>query len=182
MFGIEILGSDTYDFLAGIGEMLGTLAGQQHMRRMLHDRLGQQNRIFDGAHTGHRAGLAGVAFHQRGIQFVTALGVVDRAFAGIEQRRVFQHGDAGDDRLAGAAAALQYGIAGIERGVQGFFVADLVFRRKLCPGDDSGTAVDDEGGFRRCGGNGRHQQDSDEYGGFHDFIPTGRLPSYPIQP
>ena len=81
-------------------------------------------------------------------------------------------GHTGDDRLSGAAATLQNGITGIKGGIQCFFITRLIFSRKLGPGDDPGTAMDDQGGFRRFGGNnGRHKQDSGKYGGFHGFYP-----------
>ena len=160
-----------------------TLAARGGVRMgdmVLHDRLSEQNGILDGAHPGDGAGLAGVSFHQRGIQFMAAFGVIDRAFAGVEQGGVFQHSDAGNDGLAGTATALQHGIAGIECRIQGFFIANLIFGRKLRPTDDPGSAVNDEGGFRRCGsGNGRHKQDSGKHGGLHGFYPDWQVSIIP---
>ena len=139
---------------------------------MFHDRLGQQHRILHRARAGHRAGTAGMAFHDRGIQLVAAFGVEHSALAGVEQRRILHHPHRGDHRLARAAAALQHGVAGVERLIERGLVFGLLGRRQVLAGDDPGAAMDDQGGARRFGGDGCGGESEGEDGGFHGRAPV----------
>ena len=79
-------------------------AGQQHMRRMLHDGPRRQYRVFWATDAGDRAGAAFAPFHDRGIHLDRAAAGEAGAASGIEQRVVFEHQNGGAHRVERAAA------------------------------------------------------------------------------
>ncbi len=97
------------------------------------------------ADAGDRAGIAIVALHQRGVEFVAAVGVEHRAEACVEARRILEHDDRGDDRIERAAAARQHRVAGIERAVEVGADRRFVLGAQGVAFDDTGAAMDGEG-------------------------------------
>ena len=82
--GVEIVGATRSISGRVSANSSAPVAGQHHVLGMLHHRARQQDRVPDRGHAGDGAGAARVAFHDRGIEFVAALGIEHRALAGVE--------------------------------------------------------------------------------------------------
>ena len=152
LVGVEIRRVDEFD-ANRLRECLGAGAGQHHVRRFLHDRSREQDRILDAAHTGDRAGAQGRAVHDRGVEFVVAVIGEHRALAGVEARRVLEYEDRLGDRIHAAAAAFQHRVAGIERRFE-IGAGEFFLFRGQRRADHPGAAVDHEywhGGFSGLG-------------------------------
>ena len=164
--GIEVFLIDAFDLRPRIGESLGAIASQHHMRRMLHHRARQFDRVLHRTHAGDRTGATRMSFHHRGVELVSAFVVEHGALARVEPRRILQHADAGDDRVERVAAARQDGIAGVEGAIEVGADRRFVGGAEVFARDDAGAAVDHQGGARgRHGcisGAGIHGQDAQQ--------------------
>jgi hypothetical protein len=111
-------------------------------------------------HAGDRTGAQRRAVHDRSVQLVPAVVREHGAFAGVEARRILEHDDRFRYRIKAAAAVLQHGIAGNERGFKiGAHELFLLGRQILA--DDAGDAVNDENG-RSCHRDIRDQEKRDQ--------------------
>ncbi len=75
----------------------------------------------------------------------------DRAFAGIEERRIFENPDRGFDRIEAAAVCLKDAMPSLKRFGQLEVVFFLQLRRHFAPLHRARAAVNDEHGWP-CGG------------------------------
>src|SRR5690606_29406259 len=73
-----------------LGERERALAAQEHVRRVLEHETGEDDRILHRAEPGHGAGAERRAVHDRRIELVLAALVEDRAFTGVEERRILE--------------------------------------------------------------------------------------------
>ena len=156
-FGLEVLVG--HELVAELpGEHLGAVADQHDVRGALEHVARQGDGIADVLEPGDRARVERAPIHDRGIELADALGVHDRAVAGVEERRVLHDLDRGDDRVEAGAAALEDAVADGQRFAEFLAILGLEGGRQLLAKNDAGPAVDDEaeGGIRhgdRFGGN-----------------------------
>ena len=132
-------------------EVVGALAAEEDVGRVLHHAPGEPHRVADVPHAGHRAAGQGAAVHDRGVEFVGADGGEDRAAAGVEPGVVLQRGDDVLDHAETRFAGLQLLAAQGQRLAQGPVVV-LGVRRVAASA--AGAAVDGErplGRRRRLG-------------------------------
>ena len=87
--GKEEVGGNHFQAVGG-GKLLGAFGGKQHVFAVFQHRARRQHRVADAADAGDGTGIAGAAVHHAGIQFVGALMGEHRAFAGVEQRALFE--------------------------------------------------------------------------------------------
>ena len=85
-------------------ERCGLRAGEQNAVGRFHDTARDQHRVAHAADAGHAARGQRLARHHARVEFGLALGVEDRAGAGVEQGVVLERDDGGRDRLEGAAS------------------------------------------------------------------------------
>ena len=110
----EPVGIDHLDALLA-RELLGAFAAEEHVRRILHHRASQADRVPYVGHPGHRPGGAVAAVHDRGVELVDAIVGEHRAAPGVEPGIVLEHHDRGLDRVERAAAFGEHGGSRIER-------------------------------------------------------------------
>jgi len=112
--GEEVFGIDHLEPVVA-GEFLGATVGEQDVRRLFHHGAGGADGVLHRGHAADRAGLQRAAVHDRGVEFVFALGGEDRALAGVEHRRVLHDDDRCLDGVERAATALEDRVPGAER-------------------------------------------------------------------
>ncbi len=96
LLGEEVGGVDLLEADAG-GELVGTGAAEHHELRLLHDGFGEGDGILGPRDAGDGSGFHGLAVHDGGVELVLAVGGEDGAFAGVEERIVLEHVEAGFD-------------------------------------------------------------------------------------
>jgi hypothetical protein len=96
-------------------ELFRALAGEQHVRGSLHHEAGEHDGVAHASHAGDCACSERLAVHDRGIELVAAFVGEDGALAGVEELGVLQDADGRDDGIEGVRAALELGVARIER-------------------------------------------------------------------
>ena len=137
-------------------ELVGTRARQHDMRRVLHHRTGETDRVF-GAHrpgNGTRAAIPPV--HDRGVERIGALIGKHRAATGVEVGVVLEHTDRSFDGVERTAAGLEHGRSLVERQCE--CRADRLVILGLDPGafDDARAAVNHECPFGGGSGSDGH--------------------------
>jgi len=136
------------------GERLGALPDHHHVRRMLHHRFGEQDRIAHALHAGHGTGLERGAIHQRGIQFIATVVGEYRPFAGIEGGIVLEHGDRRGNGFQRRPARRQCGMPFQQRLLQGRARGFFLGGREILALHPR-SAMDDQ---HRLGGGGRQRE------------------------
>ncbi len=91
------------------------IAGNHHVRRMLHYRARQQHGVSHSTDSGHRTGLRSSfrSDHHRRIHFHGTIDGECRSITGVEQRIVFENLDARDNRIERTATFTQNQRAGL---------------------------------------------------------------------
>ena len=125
-------------------ETVGADPRQHHMRALVHYCTRKINRVTRARHAGDRAGLLRFAVHDRGVEFILALGGKHRAAPGVEQRIIFEHADRGGNRIERRAALVEQRTARAERLIQPGAIGFLLFGRQRPALDHSGAAMDCE--------------------------------------
>ena len=122
-------------------------AGQQHMRRVVHDRPRRQDRVLGSEDAGHRAGAVFAPFHDRRVHFLGPGRSKDGAAPGVQQRIVLERDDRGRDGVERAAAGGEDASAGAQRLAQPGMVERAARRAHRIAAEGSGAAMDREGEF-----------------------------------
>ena len=126
-------------------ELLGALAGEHHMRRVLHHAPCEVDGVAHRGHTGDGARREVLAAHDGGVEIGAAVMSQHRAASGVEERVVLEDAYRRGDRIEAAAALLEHRIAGIQGFLQACVVDRAAIGSELLARDDAGTAVDGDG-------------------------------------
>ncbi|CUY91318.1 Uncharacterised protein [Serratia marcescens] len=138
--GKEEIGSDHFQAVGG-GKLLGAFGGKQHVFAIFQHRARRQHRVADAADAGDGAGIAGAAVHHAGIKLVGALMGKHRAFAGVEQRALFEQPHRFGHRVQRAAALGQYRLPGGHDLGQRLDILPFFFRTQRRPGNCARAAM-----------------------------------------
>ena len=111
------------------------------MRRLFHHRARGRDRILDDGDGGHRSRFHRLTVHDGGVELVLSFMREDGAFAGVEERRVFEDTDRSFDRVDARAAFGQDGVTGAQRLFERLAILFLRLRRHRLTRDRPRAAV-----------------------------------------